>query len=192
MKRTSAYSNLKDEQLVLLYRKNGDKNIIAELFNRYGAVVYGICMKYLKNVPQAQDMSMQVFEKLMTLLKQKEVLNFKAWLGVVVRNECLMLLRRSGKVIEKGLEESAELKYEGDDIRQKELEEIKFEQLNAALEELKPEQKQCVELFYLKEKTYQDVADETGFTLKQVKSYIQNGKRNLKILLEKQVAKQPN
>ena len=58
-----------------------------------------------------------------------------------------------------------------------------------SLEELNPEQKQCLILFYLEKKSYQEISENTGFSLMQVKSYIQNGKRNLKILLDKKMNK---
>ena len=53
------------------------------------------------------------------------------------------------------------------------------------MELLNPEQKQTVELFYLQEKSYKEIVDQTGFSMNDVKSYIQNGKRNLKIMLSK-------
>ena len=57
--------------------------------------------------------------------------------------------------------------------------------LEKCIEELQDEQKQCVELFYIRKKPYQTIVESTGFEMKKVKSYIQNGKRNLKICMEK-------
>ena len=168
-----------------MYKKTHDKQYVGELFRRYGAVVYGVCLKYLKDVAKSQDMSMQVFEKLMTQLITKEVLNFRAWLHVVTKNECLMLLRKAGRHHERSLEDSAELVQDDSGLAEKQLSEIRLEQMEVALQQLKPEQKQCIELFYIQEKCYQDVAKATGFSMKQVKSYIQNGKRNLRLILER-------
>ncbi len=180
------YEKINDEALILLYKKNNDKAIIGVLYKRYGHIVYGVCLKYLKNISESQDMTMQIFEKLMDKLLDKNVLNFRPWLHVVCRNECLMFLRKHGRVFEKSLEDSAELIHDETALQEKQIEEAQLKQLESAISELKPEQSACIELFYLKEKCYQDISNETGFTLKQVKSYIQNGKRNLKnILLQK-------
>jgi RNA polymerase sigma-70 factor (ECF subfamily) len=57
--------------------------------------------------------------------------------------------------------------------------------LEKCIETLGDEQKQCVKLFYLQEKCYKEITESTGFDMNKVKSYIQNGKRNLKICMEK-------
>ena len=56
-------------------------------------------------------------------------------------------------------------------------------QLETALKTLNKEQKWCVELFYYKNKSYNEIIDITGYTANEVKSHIQNGKRNLKLKL---------
>src|SRR5690606_14474281 len=110
-----------------------------------------------------QDMVMSIFEKLMSLLGEKEIVTFRSWLHVVSRNECLMLLRKQGKVYENSLDESAELIAHEGDVKNKKLQEVKLDRLEEAINKLKDEQKICIELFYLQEKCYQDVADETGY-----------------------------
>lgn len=187
-KNNLTYQELSDEDLILAYKKSQDKAYIGELFNRYGAVVYGVCLKYLKNVAESQDMSMQIFEKLMVLLLDKSVLNFRSWLHVVSRNECLMLLRKQGKTWHESVDEKHHLQSDESSLELKQLEEIQLSQLEAAILQLKPDQRTCIDLFYIKEKCYQEVADQTGFSLKQVKSFIQNGKRNLKNILITQTA----
>jgi RNA polymerase sigma-70 factor (ECF subfamily) len=142
-------------------------------------------MKYLKNEELSKDMAMQVFEKLTEDLRRFEVKNFKSWLHVVVKNACFMQLRSDKHLID------VSLNFENDAIKNMEIKhelhpngidnnEIRLEQLEKAMHALDADQKQCIELFYLKEKSYKDVADITGYTLNQVKSHIQNGKRNLK------------
>ena len=182
-KKNEKYSGLTDEQVVAAYKQSGDKQFVGELFNRYGPLVFGVCLKYLKNKVAAEDMVMSIFEKLIKLLIEKEVQNFRSWLHVVSRNECLMLLRKQGKIRENSLDESTELEANGSEVDAKQLQEVKLSRLEEAVKKLKEKQRICVELFYLQDKCYQDVADATGFSLKEVKSNIQNGKRNLKILL---------
>jgi RNA polymerase sigma factor (sigma-70 family) len=120
-------------------------------------------------------------------LEKTDVQNFKAWIHVVTRNQCLMKLRKQSKTVsrEQDIETIEHSLASDSDQEEKKLKEQQLTQLEEAILELKPEQKQCVELFYIQQKCYQDVAEITGFTLKQVKSFIQNGKRNLKIILTK-------
>ncbi len=185
-----------DEQLIAEYKRSNDSKYIGELYKRYAHLVFGVCLKYLKDEAAAQDMTMEVFEKLLSDLKNHEVQNFKSWLYMVAKNQCLMLLRK-----QKG-HESVELKTdrnEEDDERTVEnelaehlddvdLKETQLVHLEEGLTTLNPEQKLCLELFYLERRSYVEVAEITGYDLKQVKSYIQNGKRNLKIYLEKRNA----
>ncbi|HAE31603.1 MAG TPA: hypothetical protein DCF89_10855 [Flavobacteriales bacterium] len=180
--------DLSDRELVYRYQKSRNKRYIGELYERYGHLVYGVSLKYLKNVQEAQDNVMLVFEKLMSELEKSDVKNFKAWIHTVTKNQCLMHLRKNKNVRSK--EQSIEpieysLASETTDVEQVIAKEHSLTQMEQALNQLKKEQKTCVELFYLKEKCYQDIAEITGFSLKQVKSYIQNGKRNLKIILTK-------
>lgn len=180
--------DLSDRELVYRYQKSRNKRYIGELYERYGHLVYGVSLKYLKNVQEAQDNVMLVFEKLMSELEKSDIKNFKAWIHTVTKNQCLMHLRKNKNVRSK--EQSIEpieysLASETTDVEQVIAKEHSLTQMEQALKQLKKEQKTCVELFYLKEKCYQDIAEITGFSLKQVKSYIQNGKRNLKIILTK-------
>jgi RNA polymerase sigma-70 factor (ECF subfamily) len=189
-------TGLGDDQLIDEYKRSHDNKCIGELYKRYAHLVFGVCLKYLKDDAAAQDMVMEVFEKLLTDLKNHEVQNFKSWLYMVSKNQCLMLLRK-----QKG-HESVELKTdrnEDDDERTVEnelaehlddvdLKETQLVHLEEGITTLNHEQKLCVELFYLQHKSYIEVAEITGYDLKQVKSYIQNGKRNLKLYLEKKNA----
>ncbi len=178
-------SPLDDPELVRQYKKSGDLGILGQLFSRYTSLVYGVCLKYLRDREDAKDAVMQVFEKLVQSLKEHQVDNFKSWLYVTTRNHCLMQLRsRKGKFKEEitpHLMESELLLHLEDEP---ELEQ-NLTKLEKCIEELAAEQKMCVQLFFLREKCYQDITGLTGFDLGKVKSYIQNGKRNLKICMER-------
>ena len=179
---------LSDIELVLQYKSTNDAVFFAELYQRYTHLVLGTCFKYLKNEAESRDAVMDIFEKLLVDLKKHEVQFFKSWLYMVTKNHCLMQLRKKNdqhvpldllKTTDENFVENAEAIHLHSQSADDEKE------LYEALNELNDQQKKCVELFYLKNKCYQDIADETGFTLMQVKSYIQNGKRNLKLILEK-------
>jgi RNA polymerase sigma-70 factor (ECF subfamily) len=149
--------------------------------------VYGVCLKYLKNRDEAQDAVMQVHEKLIQTLLEHRIANFKSWLYATARNHCLMQLRsqkgRSTQELSPFIMEN--------EVEQHLEEETGLEHSMAALEKciekLVGDQQWCIRLFYLNEKCYKEVAEETGFDLNRVKSYIQNGKRNLKICMEENV-----
>ncbi len=164
--------------------KAGQQNALGILFTRYTSLVFGTCLKYLKDRDESKDAVMQIFEKLNQTLHQHEVLNFKSWLYVSARNHCLMQLRsRKGKFKEitpKLMESNYVLHLENEPEMEENL-----SKLERCIEELGLEQQQCVKMFYLQEKCYKDVATETGFELGQVKSFIQNGKRNLKLCMER-------
>ena len=183
-RRKQHIEELDDRALLENYQKTGDKRIIGEFYKRYSHLVFGVCLKYLKNRQESEDAVVAIFEKLIDDLKTNDIAYFRSWLHTVARNHCLMFLRKHQKVRNREQDIDAvehTLEYQEDSEKAKL--EVKLEQLEAALEKLKPEQKVCVELFYLKSKCYQEVADITGFSMKQVKSFLQNGKRNLKNIL---------
>ena len=175
---------LSDSKLIELVNKK-NHSAVGELFERYSFLVMGLCLKYLKSVPEAEDMMMTIFEKLPQKVSVSEIKNFKNWLHSVSRNECLMELRK--KKLDTSEIESA-LLYTADhsesEIKLSELKETEISELESAIEKLKEEQQKCIKHFYLESKSYDEIVNLTGYELKKVKSFIQNGKRNLKILIE--------
>jgi RNA polymerase sigma factor (sigma-70 family) len=175
--------NTGDEAQLNNYRQSGDVTVLGKLFEQYVPLIYGVCLKYLKDEENAKDAVMGIFEELIIKVKQHEVKQFRSWVYVLSRNYCLMQLRSSKKMEEVSLEEVMEFTpflHPEDDNK----EEV-MRALERCMNKLTAVQKQSVDLFYLKEKCYKEIAEITGFTLNDVKSYIQNGKRNLKICLEK-------
>lgn len=179
---------LTDEQLVNLFKKKNSQKYIGELYNRYAHLVYGVCLKYLKNVEDAQDTLMHVFEKLMQNLNKYEVEKFKPWLYQMAKNECLMKLRKTNKINHVEIENNPLESDHEESLQEKKEQEREYTELEQAIEQLNTKQKECVKLFYLEKKSYQEIELVTGYSLKEVKSAIQNGKRNLKIILEQNQA----
>lgn len=178
---------MSDQELMEKFRTDYDNHWLGILLERYTMLLFGVCMKYLKDEDEAKDSVQQVFLKAITELHKYEVQFVKSWLYMVAKNHCLMKLReRQGKPAEI---DQQQIPDNNDPIEKyQHLEkDRKLELLGNSLEELNSEQKQCVTLFYLHKKSYQAIAVETGFTIMQVKSHIQNGKRNLKQLLEKKL-----
>ncbi|HEX8547273.1 MAG TPA: sigma-70 family RNA polymerase sigma factor [Cytophagaceae bacterium] len=180
-------STLSDEELILKYKETSDSALFGELFKRYTPFVFGVCMKYLKDQEESKDAVMVIFEKLMDDLKKHSVTNFKAWLHMVSRNNCLMQLRQhKSSNIESVSDSLPDLVMESEEDLHLFIEkEGQLQKMEASIQCLSEEQRVCVQLFFLKEKTYQEVCDETGYTMNQVKSFLQNGKRNLKIILQR-------
>lgn len=183
--------SLDDNDLVAKYRQTGDNVFVGELYERYTHLVYGVCMKYLENREDSRDATVEIFVKLLDDLKKHDVGNFKGWLYSVAKNHCLMKFRKDKNRIENRPELQAELAIVMEwDTNQHLLSEdaIQQQQLSVedAITQLPPEQKLCIQLFYMQEKSYQQVMELTGFDFNQVKSYIQNGKRNLKNLINRQ------
>jgi len=185
---SNKHSDLADQQLLERFYRERDNEWLGILLERYTLLLLGVCMKYLKNEEEARDSVQQIFLKVIQELQKYKVEYFKSWLYMVARNHCLMKLRdRQGKIPAELTENMAARAGEEND-KQAHLENDRHLQLlENALHELNKEQQQCVTLFYLQKKSYQEISNETGFTLLQVKSYIQNGKRNLKIWMEKKI-----
>lgn len=179
------YKHIDDQQLLLYFYEDKNNEWLGILLNRYTLLLLGVCMKYLKNEEEAKDSVQQVFLKTITELQKYKVDYFKSWVYMVAKNHCLMKLRNKNNVpveINEQLHATADELTDRKKLLEKDLLLTKMEQ---ALSQLNMEQQQCVTLFYLYKKSYQEIVADTSFSLLQVKSHIQNGKRNLKIMLER-------
>ena len=185
IKNTAGTKDQDDLFLIAQYKRTGNLEVLGTLYNRYMHLVYGVCLNYFKEEEASKDAVMQIFEELVVKLRHHEVQNFKSWLHVLTRNHCLMVIRKASKnntvPIDDVFVENAEFVHlDIEDTKEKQL--TIMEKCMSALPE---EQRISVDLFYLQEKCYKEVAEITGFEMLKVKSYIQNGKRNLKICIEK-------
>ena len=190
IKNTVKINEQDDAALIAQYKSTGDLKVLGTLYNKYMHLVFGVCLNYLKDEEQTKDAVMQIFEELVKKLQVHEVQNFKSWLHVLTRNHCLMVLRKSAKNQTVSLEESF---VENADFVHLDIDNTKERQLSVmekCMQTLPEEQRMSVDLFYLQEKCYKEVADITGYDMNKVKSYIQNGKRNLKICIEKNSSEQ--
>lgn len=185
----STWASQSDDELLSEYRKSLDKAVVGELFKRHSLMCFSVCMKYLKQEDAAQDATMQIFEKLFSDLARLQVLQFRNWLHSVARNHCLMLLRKPALLQSLAVEDensedffmqSGMLLHQANG--EEELEQ-KLQALEQALQELNQKQGECIKLFYLEQLSYEEVSDKTGYSLNEVKSHLQNGKRNVKLSL---------
>lgn len=180
-----------DEELLATYHGTGDRSSLGVLCDRYIKTVYGVCLFYFRDKAKASDATQQIFEKLVHELRKTKVNHFKAWLTFVVRNYCIGELRKvktQRLLPEEYLEfEVVETDLETEERLAKVKEEKMLNYLQEALPLLKPPQKHCLELFYLENLSYKDIQERTGFQLNEVKSYVQNGKRNLKLVIEEKL-----
>ncbi|HBS84920.1 MAG TPA: RNA polymerase subunit sigma-24 [Bacteroidales bacterium] len=185
----SLHNGKSDVELIQLYKSTSNTYYAGVVFQRYSHLITALSYKYLKNKADMEDAVMEVFEIMVRDLKSHEVKNFGNWLYSVTKNHCLK--KKNKKEIPVG-ENGDQLKNESffmefddeEDLNNRRLKEIRLEVLENAIKSLADEQKKCVELFYISEKSYKEIAGMTGFSENQVKSYIQNGKRNLKIYFE--------
>lgn len=182
-------SSLNDHEILLFYRKGRDTKLLGELYKKHALMVFSVSMKYLKNEDDAHDAVMNIFEKLLNELHLHEPENFKAWLYTMTKNHCLMILRKpifetsfDLKEKEDGFMEFDPFMHLSDETEERE---HQLQLMEKALPELKDQQRTCIELFYLKGKSYEEIATHENMNLNEVKSAIQNGKRNLKIILSK-------
>jgi RNA polymerase sigma factor (sigma-70 family) len=180
------YNNYSDAELINKYSEDGDPLFAGILYKRYGHLVMGLCIKYLKNTQDAEDAVMNIFQGLMTDLKRHRVQYFKSWLYVYSKNHCLMQLRKRQSSLKRELELPDEPTLLMDFNQPEHLKEKEEEisRLESAIEGLNEKQKRCIALFYLEGRSYAEIELETGFTANEVKSFIQNGKRNIRLRME--------
>jgi RNA polymerase sigma factor (sigma-70 family) len=187
------YNHITDQELLEKFYADHNNEWLGILLQRYTLLLLGVCMKYLKNEEEAKDSVQQVFLKVIQELHKYKVEYFKSWLYMVAKNHCLMKLRdRQGKIPAELTDKLAATPEEETDRQALVQNDYTLDLMEAGLKELNPEQQQCVTLFYLQKKSYQEITEETGFTMLQVKSYIQNGKRNLKLWIEKKLNEHAN
>lgn len=184
---TERHSHITDQELLEKFYASRNNEWLGILLQRYTLLLLGVCMKYLKDEDEARDCVQQVFLKVIQELHKYKVEYFKSWLYMVAKNYCLMRLRDKQGRIPAGLDNQPIAAPEETDTRKLQETDHTLDLMESALQELVTEQQQCVTLFYLQKKSYAEISSMTGFSMMQVKSYIQNGKRNLKILIEKKM-----
>lgn len=177
------YTHIEDATLIERFRSDGDTTWLGIALERYTLILFGVCMKYLKEEEQAKDAVQQVFLKALSEIPKYEIDNLGGWLYQVARNHCLSWLRSK-----KDYASEEPLKYipQPEEVPLSLLleKERNIDKMREALMEIKEDQRICVASFYLDKKSYAQISEETGLDIKQVKSNIQNGKRNLRLKLE--------
>ena len=181
------HKHISDQELLERFYIDHDNQWLGILLERYTLLLLGVCMKYLKNEEQARDSVQQIFLKAITELQKYRVEYFKSWIYMVAKNHCLMQLRdKPGKnTVE--VKETIPAQDNEPDKENLLLNEKTYQYMDEALKELNADQQVCVTLFYIEKKSYQQIAEQTGYSMMQVKSHIQNGKRNMRILIEKKL-----
>jgi len=176
---------LTDAELLSEFKNKFDQQWLAQLYLRYTELVYGVCVKYLKDGEAAKDAVMNIYQELLVKLQTHEVENFKSWLYVVAKNHCLMQLRKEKKMMTVEFTSSVMQSEDFthlDSVLEKEQE---LKKLESCIDSLPAEQRQSIQLFYLENKCYNEIAESTGYGWNKVRSLIQNGRRNLKICMER-------
>ncbi len=191
-----------DEALAADYRSSGDQAVLGTLYARYLKLVFGLCLHYLHDGGRAEDASMDIYEQLVVKLRNHDVEQFRPWLYRLARNHCLMILRRKANQLSIGSTSVATVgdfdvadMHWGDiahlsdvsDADASQDQEARLLALEACTEALGDQQAQCIRRFYLEGISYADIAEELSWTFNQVRSAIQNGRRNLKICVERKL-----
>jgi len=181
--KSDKYNDITDAELLQNFYKDHDNKWLGILLPRYTLLLLGVCMKYLKNEEDARDCVQQIFLKVINELQKYKVDYFKSWIYMIAKNHCLMKLRGNKNVsveLNEKIIPAEEGQIDKTDFVEKEALLIKMQR---AIKQLNREQQECVNLFYLQKKSYSEVSEITGFSMLQVKSHLQNGKRKLKLLM---------
>jgi len=175
-----------DAVLIERFKSTGDLLVLAELYRRYMDLAYAVSLKYLKDPESSKDAVMEVFEELVDKLQRHDVTNFKSWLYTLVKNHCLMKLRSASRNKSVNLDENS-MQLKEDPHQEVDEKEWQLQQMSDCIGKLAAEQKLTIELFYLQQKCYKEITEITGLDWNKVRSLIQNGRRNLKICMDKSV-----
>ncbi len=178
-------STATDQELLAAYRQKADLQVLGQLYSRYMDLVYGLTLKYLEEPEIAKDAVMQIFEELVSKLQHHEVAYFKGWLYTVSKNHCLMQLRRDKTKKTIQLPEEFMYSEENGHLNGSMLKEAQLQLMEKCLQKLTVEQQEAVSLFYLEQQSYHQIVEKTGMDWTKVRSLIQNGRRNLKICMDK-------
>jgi len=179
-----------DQELIRLFRESEDSKYLGMMYQRYAMNMFGVCMKYIKNVDDSQDAVMEIFEKLHHDIKRHDIANFKSWILTVTRNHCLMILRKNGLQVE--YKDEIEFEYgnsisDFDARNEAEAKEKKLNKMDICVQKLNDIQRLCIDMFYLQGFSYKEIEVKTQLSYKEVKTHIQNGKLNLKKCIESNV-----
>lgn len=178
------YNHISEQELLRRFYQDRDKEWLGILLQRYTLLLLGVCMKYLKNEEAARDAVQQIFLKAITELEKYEVEFIKSWLYMIAKNHCLMQFRDKNRQMVELSEQMVEVEDQEDALSIREKDQL-LDWMHESIKNLNPEQQQCVTLFYLEKRSYQEVSELTGYSILQVKSSIQNGKRNLRLMIQR-------
>ncbi len=177
-----------EDELITEFTSTGDLEVLGELYRDYMHLVYGVCLKYLKDREESMDAVMQIFEKLIVEIPKQKIENFRSWLHVVTKNYCLMQLRSKKSEDQRFSEwtlDPGNFMETNTFLHPIDNEDYEIDNVLAdCVERLKGEQKECIRQFYYENKCYSEIANNLGIDEKKVKSNLQNGKRNLKLCIE--------
>jgi RNA polymerase sigma-70 factor (ECF subfamily) len=183
-----------EQKLIRVFSETNDPEILADLYSPYMHLVYGVCLKYLRNRDDAKDAVMQIFEKLIIEIPRQKIANFHNWLYVVTKNYCLMQLRSDKTNREKAeewLKNEVFFMENEQQLHPIDRDESDIDkELEDCIRHLKDEQKMCIDQFYYDNRSYNEIAANLNIDEKKVKSYLQNAKRNLKLCLEEKHVRQ--
>lgn len=184
---TTAYQDLTDLELVELYQEKEDLHLVGALFYRYYDLLYGLGLKYLQSAPEAEDACYEVFELLINKLRSHQIKQFKPWLYRLASNYCIDKIRKAKRhklsMVNSHLSIEREMTFELD-VTEDQRERL-LQRIDDCMRQLTTNQRECIDLFYFKEKSYNDIASLLEISWSKTRSHIQNGKRNLKICMEK-------
>jgi RNA polymerase sigma-70 factor (ECF subfamily) len=183
LQKSQKYKLYTDEELISQIMLNNDPNSVGELYKRYGHLVFGVGLKILKNKEDSEDLTSTLFMTLQKKIQKQEIKYFKSWLYKVTLNECYMLLRKKQPYFESELSEGHLFILQNDTQEPSDIDCFQSN-IDRGIEQLKPDHRIAIQLFYQSEKSYFEISQEMGWELKSVKSKIQNAKRNLKIILQ--------
>ncbi|MFQ5674351.1 MAG: RNA polymerase sigma factor [bacterium] len=176
----------RDNATIRSYLETRDVRYLGRLYEAYKKTIFWHCLKMVGNEEDAKDLASETFIRTFDRIEDFKLgAPFCPWLMRIATNLCIDHLRKKNRYkFYKFDETHSAVAIQNESEPKQPM--ISGERIIEKLKKLKPLQKRCFCLFYIHNLTYKQIAELTGYPLGKVRSYIQNGKRNFKLLMEKQ------
>lgn len=152
------------------------------LYEKYAPIFYGICIRYMKNTPQAEDVLVESFYKIFSKIDQyKDQGSFEGWMKRIVINEALMKIRKNNNLsLHVEIEKAYTLK-ENERI----VSNINYKQLLELLEELPTGYRTIFNMYVIEGYKHREIAEILGISINTSKSQLILAKKRMRELYKK-------
>jgi RNA polymerase sigma-70 factor (ECF subfamily) len=165
--------NYKDDAALIALIRAGDQGAMADLYDRYSGIVYGVALRVLTSTTAAEDIVQEVF---LQLWRNPQAFDanrgrLAAWLAVIARNRAIDQLRK--RPAEDDIDELPI--STGVNLEDESSQRLAVEKVRGVLVQLPQDQRKALEMAFFEGMTHTEIAGKTGEPLGTVKTRIRTG-----------------